>query len=68
MAIIKMNCNRLVIMLRLHECNGRLNSPNWLIITFSHMVATVVMDKQVISGSHCTQIVEGWPANYGVIH
>lgn len=67
MAIIKMNCNRLVIMLHLHECNGRLNSSNSLIITFSHVVAIVVMDEQVISGSHCTQTV-GWPANYGVVH
>jgi hypothetical protein len=39
MAIIEMNCNRLVLILRLHECNGRLNSPDSFIVTlnfFSH--------------------------------
>jgi hypothetical protein len=47
MAIIEMNCNRLVLILRLHECNGRLNSPDSFIVTFSHMMVTVVMDDRL---------------------
>lgn len=47
MAIIEMNCNRLVLILHLHECNGRLNRPDSFIITFSHVVATMVMDNRM---------------------